>query len=390
MLFIHHVSSYGGSSYCLYNLIKNLDAEIFSPHVILKNDGPLVEELKMLGIPVTICQLIEASPYNKSLFRIRTILSYMKIFLFRGLLAMKIKSMGADIIYLNTMMLGLYAKKLNSEGVSIVLHMRELWPKDSNKFQYNLLRNNIDLYCHKIIAINKTSAENLKILEKTSIVYDAVDFNGRDNKIDFHSLIGNDWENYKIILFIGGIQRIKGSLDVLKIFNKNISDDNTKLLFVGFDNNRSQLGLRMLIKKIIEYLTPYKSYSSQIIKIINNNNRIITIKSTNQIKSLIENSTCLINFPTTRHALLPIAESIALGTPVVAPNTPEAKEYSLNGEAANLYAFRDGKDFLITLQKVLQDNFNEAIRTQTFSNDIKDKFSITKNSQTLNEILCKM
>ena len=46
ILFVHHVSSIGGGSYCLLNLLKEVDQEKFQPVVLLQENGPLVSEIE--------------------------------------------------------------------------------------------------------------------------------------------------------------------------------------------------------------------------------------------------------------------------------------------------------------------------------------------------------
>ena len=78
ILYIFHVSSIGGGSFCLLNMIKKLDRNSYNPIVLLKNDGPLCTELEKLGVKVILEKSISTVPYNKSVF---TILSIKQIFL---------------------------------------------------------------------------------------------------------------------------------------------------------------------------------------------------------------------------------------------------------------------------------------------------------------------
>lgn len=53
VLFVHHVSSIGGASYCMLNILKVLDRNNYAPVVLLKNQGPLVDEIKKLGVKLS-------------------------------------------------------------------------------------------------------------------------------------------------------------------------------------------------------------------------------------------------------------------------------------------------------------------------------------------------
>ena len=46
ILFVHHVASLGGGSFCMLNLVRNLNREEYEPYVLLGETGPLVLELE--------------------------------------------------------------------------------------------------------------------------------------------------------------------------------------------------------------------------------------------------------------------------------------------------------------------------------------------------------
>ena len=63
ILFVHHVSSIGGGSYCLLNLLKEVDQEKFQPVVLLQENGPLVSEIEKLGIKVYFFRAVRRNGY---------------------------------------------------------------------------------------------------------------------------------------------------------------------------------------------------------------------------------------------------------------------------------------------------------------------------------------
>ena len=87
ILFVHHVSTIGGGSYCLLNILREINRDLFRPIVLLKNAGPLTDELNKLGISYYFLSDMDTVPYNQSLLRIKTLISYINIiynFLFYG------------------------------------------------------------------------------------------------------------------------------------------------------------------------------------------------------------------------------------------------------------------------------------------------------------------
>lgn len=68
ILYLYHTSAVGGGSYCLLNILKTVDRALFKPIVLLKEDGPLVDEIKQLDIPVYFLNKMSTVPYNCSTF----------------------------------------------------------------------------------------------------------------------------------------------------------------------------------------------------------------------------------------------------------------------------------------------------------------------------------
>lgn len=79
ILFVHHISAIGGASYCLLNLLKEVDREKYIPIVLLRDYGSLVKELSKLGIDVYFLDSLCVVPYNKSFLKLSTAQTYRKI-----------------------------------------------------------------------------------------------------------------------------------------------------------------------------------------------------------------------------------------------------------------------------------------------------------------------
>ena len=68
ILYIYHTSAIGGGSYCLLNILKEIDRTLYTPSVMLSSDGPLVDEIRTMGIDVYIFPYIYSVPYNSNLW----------------------------------------------------------------------------------------------------------------------------------------------------------------------------------------------------------------------------------------------------------------------------------------------------------------------------------
>ena len=386
ILYIFHVSAIGGGSLSLLNLVKELDKEKFHPIVLLKNRGPLCDYLEKFGATVLIEPFLNVVPYNTSLFNLNSVKQILDIIISLRKIRHWIKLTNSNIIHLNTMMMYPYSIPAKKEKRKVIVHIREHWPVNEHRFQLKFARRIINKYSDLIIAINHTSSKIINLPKKTHIIFDWIDFNNRDNFIDFKLIFGLEYKKLKIFLFLGGVQKIKGSLEVVETFNKSITDKNARLLLVGCESkNIFYKGTKGLIKKML-LLFNYMSYSDKIKTIAKSDSRIIFIPSTNHVKSLFEQSFCTIAYPTVPHAILPIAESISLGKPILSAKTPEALEYSNYGKGAKLFKMNDKDEFKKELIYML--NNQEIINKNAMENasQINNLFSKEKNSFKLNQL----
>lgn len=385
ILYIFHVSIIGGGSFCLLNMIKKLDRKHYNPIILLKNRGPLCTELEKIGATVFIEKTISTVPYNRSIFEIGSINQIISVILSLKKIKYWIRKVDADIVHINTMMMYPYALPAHKLGKKVIIHMREHWPSNQHQIQFKIAQRMIDKYSNKIIAINKTSAEVIGLPQKTQIIYDWIDFDKRDEFINFKKLFGNDFKSLKIFLFVGGLQKIKGALEVIQIFYEQIHEKNARLLFVGcnekcYDNR----GYKAKIKALLRIMG-LPVYSDKIKSIAQKDDRIVLIPSTYQIKSLIEQAFCLVSFPTIPHANLPIAEAIWLGKPIISADTPEAQEYSNNGESAILFKMNNKDEFKKALTYALENDTQIEESAKNGSKNIQLMFDSKRNSNLLND-----
>ncbi|WP_418755979.1 glycosyltransferase [Eubacterium ventriosum] len=344
ILFVHHVSSIGGGSYCLLNLLKEVDRSKFQPIVLLQGNGPLVAEIEKLGIKVHFLHVLSAFPYNKSLLELSTWISYLRIIYSMVRFRKVLLEIKPDILYLNNSMLNHYLKEGKKLGVKTIIHIREHWPLNEHKLQLRWFQQCIYNYADRIIAINKYSAQMVPFVEdKTIIVYDWIDFSNRYKEHDLAMLMGESASDKKVFLFTGGFQRIKGALEVFKTFSSLCGDD-CRLLVLGANRQDAFAGLRGIVKRILLHLG-YKVMSVRVQEQILNDRRIVCIPSTYAIKDIIEKSYCVLSYFTIPHANLTLAESIILKVPMIAASTPESEEYSSNGKYSKLFSINNLCEF---------------------------------------------
>lgn len=388
ILFMHQVSTIGGASYCMLTLLKGLDRSYFEPVVMLRQDGPLVNEIRNLNIEVHFFKGMPTIPYNQSLFNYKTIYTYFRVGCVQQLFAKKLSKLRINIVYLNNMMLYPYLKTAKKLSYKTIVHVREHWPKSEHQMQMKIAKQYIQKYSDAVIAINNYSASLFpKCAYKMTIIYDWIDFTNRNEPRPYEEIFGKGQKNLKVLLFTGGLARIKGTFEVVRIFSEKIKGSEYRLLMIGTGLEYKIQGLSGTIKRIF-MLTGWKPYGYRVTELIRKDSRITTIPATYRVVDIYKQAYCIISFFTIPHANLGLAEAVELGAIAIAPKTEEALEYSDNGRAALLYEINNEDDFLKKFNYLI-DNY-EKVKEQVakHSDAVRSIFLPEKNIEKFN-VVCK-
>lgn len=382
VLYVYHASNIGGGSYAMLNVIKALDRNEYRPVVLLKSEGPLVDELKAMGVEVFLLPLINTVPYNRSIFTLRNIKRIINILRSFKQFKALLKTISPDIVYLNTMMLHPYLKVAKKCGVKTIIHIREHWPEGEHKLQRSYAISNIRKYADRIIAINTYSSSMVSDdTHHPTIVYDWIDMQGRYQRTPYSSFFNEDCSDRKVYLSTGGYDPNKGTLEIIRAFTETIDEDNARLLILGTrPKTTKKRGLKRLFKDR-QY-----DYIQQMDIAIASDKRIKVIPNTYFITDIYKQAYCVLSYFTIPHANLALAENVILGVPVIAAKNEEAIEYSLNGELAILFEAKNFDDFKQKLHDF--DKSREAIEKRLLekSHKVQELFSPKSNIDTLNNV----
>lgn len=385
ILFVYHVTSVGGGSYCLLNILKAIDRKVFEPFVLLPHRGPLCDEIEKLGIEIVYIPSLVLYPYNKSLFKWSSINTFRKIPECQKGFAEVVRRVAPKIVYMNTMMLFPYLRTAKECGCKTVVHVREHWPLDEHKRQLEWARRCIYNYADKMITINRYSASMFPEKEAT-IVYDWIDMEARRGGFTLKDLIGNDYSKQRVYLFTGGLQPIKGTKEVLETFTRYIQGEDRRLLVLGVDPVMEWSGFRGKIKRLLSRLG-YKTYKEKVVNICRNDKRIVCVPSFYNMTDLIEEVAGNVSYFTIPHANLALAESIILGKPGVAAQTDESLEYSCEGNLALLYRLGNKKAFVGAWLSLDQGKIDLGEKLKKESRKVADMFNPVRNADVLNDVL---
>ena len=201
ILFVYHASNIGGGTYCLLNILREIDRTKYRPIVLLRADGDLVREVKSLGIEVHFMPTMTLVPYNHSLWNWRVLRAYRRIEKSFADFSVILDKINPDAVYLNTMMLAPYLEVAKNKGYKTAIHLREHWPLDEHKKQLTRLQNIIASYADQIVAINGYSASMVS-MKKSTIVYDWIDLSNRYEYRPFDEIFGVDASKLKVYLLL--------------------------------------------------------------------------------------------------------------------------------------------------------------------------------------------
>ena len=382
---MHQASSIGGGSYCLLGIIKELDKSLFEPVVALRSEGPLADELRHLGVEVLIFLEMAAIPYNRGLLQRGSIAAYRAVERSKEALRQLLIDNKIDVLYLNNMMLCRYLHPAKECGCKTVIHVREHWPLNEHRRQLEWARNCVYQYADRMIAINQYSASMFPEKEAI-IVYDWIDMDRRYKPMPLSKIFGEDITGKKVLLYTGGMQRIKGAYEVVSTFVENVKEENCRLLVMGFTKELSGKGKVGKIKMLL-YKLGIPTYEYKVKMLTKQDKRIACIQGIYEIKDIVEQADCMVSFFTRPHANLAMAESIILGTPVIAANTEEAQEYSLNGKLAVLYEMNNISAYAEAVKRFVAGSSTENIISIEDREKIKTMFSRERNTEVLNNAL---
>lgn len=378
---MHQASTIGGGSYCLLNILREIDKSVIQPVACLASDGPLRMEIEKLGIEVVIFPKMAAVPYNRSLWSYSSIRAYWRVKQSISSFKKLLNDKKIDVVYLNNMMICKYLKPAKECGCKTVLHCREHWPMDEHLTQLQWAQNAVYKYADELIAINNYSA-SIFPKKKATIVYDWIDMDSRYEYRPMSDILGEDASDKKVYLYTGGVQKIKGAVEVLSAFINIITDKNARLLIVGINPKGEIAWYKQLLSKI-----GIKSYYCRVMELIKADSRIKCIPATYMLSHIIQQCYCNLSYFTIPHANLALAEAQIMGCPSIAADNEEAREYSLNGQLSLLFAANNWNAFGNAIKEMDYRHSEFVEKLYKYTAEIKCKFSKKTNTNNINKVI---
>ncbi len=368
ILYIHQSADLYGSDKTLLFLVTNLDKNIFNPIVVLPKKGPLVEALLDKNIKVIITPVLKL---HRKMFTLKYLTSLpFEIKKSIKHILKETQGIKINIVQSNTLavLLGVFlSRKLKAKHI---WHVHEIIVHP--KFISNLYPKILNQYSDIVICNSKATRDNLlirnhKLANKLKVIYNGLDsseFNSIQNlklkeKFQYNT-------NDLVITLVGRINRLKGHLLLLKVFDKYFKDkENLKILFVG----SPVLGQENYLEEV--------------------NNKIIESKLESKVKILPFHKDLSEIWNITDIAVVPSTEAESFGLvaleamfskkPVIGTNLGGLKEIIIDNETGFLFDNKDEIAFKNAIEKLISDpllrnKFGENGYERAISNFSIDKY----------------
>ena len=258
-----------------------------------------------------------------------------------------------DIVHLNTSTLVAWGKVAHNMGIPVVWHIREPLADGYLGLRKYFIKKCVEKYATLILPICKNDSIPWKNNFKTHIVYNAVDKKifSRKNNLDY----GFNKSGFSKILFLGGLSKVKGTLVILKAFEKLLmSGVDSELLIAGyFDKTLSK-------PYQLSYYLPTQIYKRKVMKILNRT-KVVLLGAIKNVPAMMEASDVIV-FPATEgHFARPVIEAGFMSKPVIASDFPPLNELIINGKTGFLIDPNNTNEWARKLETII---INSELRSE--------------------------
>ena len=235
ILYLHAGAEMYGADKVLLELIKGLDSKEFEAHVILPNDGVLVEALRQVGAQVSV---LDYPILRRKYFNPKGIADYIRSYNFYAKqIALYAREHSIDMVHNNTaaVLEGIYLKRKLKLPLIWHVHQIIVKPKAISDF-INML---MGRYADKIVTVSQAVANHIK---QSPFIKDSqveVIYNGVDNAVYYPMDASSIREKFDIaqdalvIGMIGRVNAIKGQNDFIEAVEPLLEKNEQAVAFLA-------------------------------------------------------------------------------------------------------------------------------------------------------------
>jgi len=235
ILYLHAGAEMYGADKVLLELIKGLNPQEFEAHVILPNDGVLVEALRQVGAQVSV---LDYPILRRKYFNPKGIVEYLKSYRrYSQKIAQYVRENGIDLVHNNTtaVLEGIYLKR--KVKLPLIWHVHEIIvkPKAISDF-INFL---MGRYADKIVTVSQAVASHVNQSPFIKEGQIQVIYNGVDNAV-YHPMQASAVrekfgipEDALVIGMVGRVNAWKGQGDFLEAVTPILEHNPNAIAFLA-------------------------------------------------------------------------------------------------------------------------------------------------------------
>lgn len=235
ILYLHAGAEMYGADKVLLELIKGLDPKEFEAHVLLPNDGVLVEALRQVGAQVSV---LDYPILRRKYFNPKGIFEYLKSYRhYSQKIAQYVRENGIVLVHNNTtaVLEGIYLKR--KVKLPLIWHVHEIIvkPKAISDF-INFL---MGRYADKIVTVSQAVASHVNQFPFIKEGQVQVIYNGVDNAV-YHPMQANAVrerfgipEESLVIGMVGRVNAWKGQGDFLEAVTPILEQNPNAIAFLA-------------------------------------------------------------------------------------------------------------------------------------------------------------
>lgn len=362
IMFLSHLSSWGGAQNCLYLLLKGLNRERFEPMVVFPGEGSLGKRVRELGIQTKLMQIewcistkkFDSSSYRKFIGKLKERVNALSNLIEREKI---------DLVFTNTSTILEGALAARISGIPHLWHIHEMLSSDPGLFPFLDLRafyTLIHSLTDKMIVVSKSvEAEIKQFIQsgKIEVIYNGIEVqNGWHIDQDKSKVFGFQ-NNTPTVIFLGELSERKGILSLIDTASLTVEKfPQIKFVIAGGDGGLSNLLKKRLREKQIDYAFRFLGFRTDALTVIASSDIFV-------LPSLVDP--------------LPVAvlEAMHMGKPVIATRSGGAEEMVVDGKTGVLVPVNDPSAMAQAIVSLLENPKRMKLMGQRAKDRVRTMFS---------------
>ncbi len=343
ILYISHSPYFNGAEICLLTLVKIINKDLFEPIVVFPAPGPLVEEMKSIGVKTYISPIERwirfgfEKPVRDSNMSYRV-----------QMIARIIDEEAIDLVHTNSSVVLEGAIAAKYKNVPHVWHIHEFLkehPELSSCLPLAFVYEIISYLSKKIVCVSdftKSQFEPIAVNDKLTTIYNGVEINENFQEYNFlRSNLGIK-DNELIAVVVGLLTEAKGYQNLLETASLiRKKGNNTKFVWIGGSSKKNLRNFNLKIRNSgLKNSVTYLGFRKDIQAILRCSDLLIS-------PSIMENLS------------LSILEAMAAGLPVIATDCGGTYECVVNGQTGFIVPVNDS---IKLSEKIIEISYDEKKR----------------------------